>query len=102
MTDDRQRWHEKISFGTKLTFHRPDPFGENPAEQVRVEFIEERASASTPEIMEQTGLSERGVQSILNRFVEKGVVTRTGVSKKHLLRDCGSGNNASCLDIATA
>ena len=45
------------------------------------EFIEERISASTPEIMEQTGLSERGVQGILKRLVDKGVVMRTGASK---------------------
>ena len=45
------------------------------------EFIEARASASTPEIMEGIGLSERGTQGILKRLVEKGVVQRTGASK---------------------
>ena len=97
--------YEKISFGTKLTFHRSDPYAENPAKQVResagkcgkvrerygkglsenelavAEFIEARVSVSTPEIMEGIGLSERGTQGILKRLMEKGVVQRTGASK---------------------
>ena len=27
--------YEKISFGTKVAFHRPSPYAENPAEQMQ-------------------------------------------------------------------
>lgn len=84
-----------MSFGTKLTFHRNDPYAENPASEVResarktlseneisvAEAIEVSVSTSTPDIMTAIELSERGVQDVLRRLVEKGVAVSTGAGR---------------------
>ena len=98
--------YEEIPFGTKLTFHRNDPFGENSelearesARKVRetagkvrekcgkklsdkelqaLELMEELGDASRQEIMEHISLSERGTQQLLTRLASIGIVTKIG------------------------
>ncbi len=97
--------YEKISFGTKLTFHRLDPYDENPAEQVRdtagycgilrdkfgdelsdtelsvIKFIGENGRVTASEVMGHEQLGERWTQTILKQLIEKGIVQRTGAAR---------------------
>ena len=98
--------YEEIPFGTKLTFHRNDPFGANSelevqdsvgkvretARKVRekcgkklsdkelqaLELMVELGDASRREIMEHISLSERGTQQLLTRLANIGIVTKIG------------------------
>ena len=97
--------YEEVPFGTKLTFHRNAPFAANLESDVResagkcgkvrerfgkdlsenefavAEAIETMGFASTSEVMMAVGLSERGVQGVLKRLAERGVVLRTGAGR---------------------
>ena len=89
--------YEEVPFDTKLTFHRNAPFAANLESDVResagkcgkgsgkafavAEAIETMGFASTSEVMMAVGLSERGVQGVLKRLAERGVVLRTGAGR---------------------
>lgn len=94
--------YKEVPFGTKLTFHRTDPFAANPAREVRkgagkvrercgknlteielavAELIEELEIVTTRDVMEHSGLSERGVQGVLRRLIKKGVAEKIGAGR---------------------
>lgn len=65
------------------------------------EAIETMGFASTSEVMMAVGLSERGVQGVLKRLAERGVVLRTGAgrSTRYKLADYYSVQQLTCFAL---
>jgi ATP-dependent DNA helicase RecG len=115
--------YEEISFGTKLTFHRRDPFaddrepevrnssqkfamvrntlgrdladGLSDAELVAMELVIINDDTTTPEVVEALGVTRRGAQKLLSRLIEKGLVERTGAARSTRYRLSSSINGDS-------
>ena len=115
--------YEEISFGTKLTFHRRDPFaddrepevrnssqkfamvrntlgrdladGLSDAELVAMELVITNDDTTTPEVVEELGVTRCGAQKLLSRLIEKGLVGRTGAARSTRYRLSSSINGDS-------
>ena len=94
--------YEEVPFGTKLTFHRRDPFAANSELNVRessgkvrdkfgmslteselavVLLVEERGIVSSRDVVELSGITERGAQKLLRRLIEKGAIEKVGAGR---------------------
>lgn len=94
--------YAEIPFGTKLTFHRNDPYSEqelgtgevpsgsksfqdadgrrglSESEKAVLAFLGESESATAVEISETIGMSRRGVTKLLGRLADAGLVEAIG------------------------
>lgn len=101
--------YEEVSFGTKLTFHRRDPFANNgelqawhgsqkfaivrntlgedridglsESEMAVIELIISDDGATTPDVVDALGVTRRGAQKLLSRLIDRGIVERTGAAR---------------------
>lgn len=101
--------YEEVPFGTKLTFHRRDPFAGDrepevhdssqkfaivrdtlgkglveelsEVELVAMELVITNDGTTTPEVVEALRVTRRGAQKLLSRLIEKGLVERTGAAR---------------------
>lgn len=99
--------YEEVSFGTKLTFHRKDPFGAIDSDKVResagivrekyakslsktdytvLEFIGQAGTTRNTEVAEHMDMSLSGARKALQRLINKGLVVRDGQGKSTLYR----------------
>ena len=102
--------YEEIPFGTKLTFHRNDPYleqtlgtdgvpsGSKPfqdavgnrelseSEKAALAFLGERESATAVEISEAIGMGRRGVTKLLGRLSEANLVEPIGSQRTRRYR----------------
>ena len=102
--------YEKIEFGTKLTFHRNDPYSEqglgtdavpsgsksfqdtngklrlSDNEQAVLEYLGERDSATAVEVAEAVGIGRRGVTKLMGRLAEAGLVEAFGSQRTRRYR----------------
>lgn len=112
--------YEEVPFGTKLTFHRRNPFAGDRKPKVRdssqkfaivrntlskdlvdelsevelatMELVITNDGTTTPEVVEVLGVTRRGAQKLLSRLIEKGLVERTGAARSTRYRLSGKAN----------
>lgn len=102
--------YEQIDFGTKLTFHRRDPYLEQELgtdavpsgsklfrdadakqqlsanEKAVIEFLAERGDATAVEVSEAVGIGRRGITKLMGRLAAAGFVETIGSQRTRRYR----------------